>query len=261
MSGSRAGSGKDWLTAGRLDLPAGGGAFAISRLAVGLFLVDQDRHRIAVGSDRKRFVPLRAGDGWILPAGSSGTCEYDDALSFLRVDLSDALLDDVGFEKADFNPVVGSLDPLLVQFVRHAASLRDVPQSLYRDTMNLAVAAHLTQLLLPAPLSSVAIEDRRLRRALAYIHDNLADDLSLDDIASEAAMSRFHFVRAFTAALGTSPLQYVIRERMERAKVLLSTTRAPVAAVAIRVGYDDVSRFGRHFRRSTGLTPAAFRRR
>ncbi|MBY5564595.1 helix-turn-helix domain-containing protein [Rhizobium leguminosarum] len=249
------------MTAGRLDLPAGGGAFAISRLAVGLFLVDQDRHRIAVGSDRKQFVPLRAGDGWILPAGSSGTCEYDDALSFLRVDLSDALLDDVGFEKADFNPVVGSLDPLLVQFVRHAASLRDVPQSLYRDTMNLAVAAHLTQLLLPAPLSSVGIEDRRLRRALAYIHDNLADDLSLDDIASEAAMSRFHFVRAFTAALGTSPLQYVIRERMERAKVLLKTTRVPIAAVAIRVGYDDVSRFGQHFRRNTGITPAAFRRR
>ncbi|WP_246621488.1 MULTISPECIES: AraC family transcriptional regulator [Rhizobium] len=261
MSAPRGVSSGDWLTAGRLDLPAGGGAFAIPRLAIGLFLVDQDRHRIAVGSDRKRVVPLRAGDGWILPAGSSGTCEYDDELSFLRVDLSDALLKDVGFDRAVFNPVVGSLDPLLVQFVRHAASLRDAPQSLYRDTMNLAVAAHLAQLLSPAPLSSIGVEDRRLRRALAYIHDNLTEDLSLDDMASEAAMSRFHFVRIFTAALGTSPLQYVIRERMERAKVLLRTTGVPVAAVAIRVGYDDVSRFGRHFRRSTGLTPAAFRRR
>ncbi|RXT30544.1 AraC family transcriptional regulator [Rhizobium leguminosarum] len=249
------------MTAGRLDLPAGGGAFAISRLAIGLFLVDQDQHRIAVGSDRKRIVPLRAGDGWILPAGSSGTCEYDDALSFLRVDLSDDLLDDVGFDKADFDPVVGSLDPLLVQFVRHAASLRDAPQSLYRDTMNLAVAAHLAQLLSPAPPLSVGIGDRRLRRALVYIHDNLAEDLSLNDMASEAAMSRFHFVRAFAAAFGTSPLQYVIRERMEHAKVLLRTTSVPVATVAIRVGYDDVSRFGRHFRRSTGITPAAFRRR
>jgi AraC family transcriptional regulator len=46
---------------------------------------------------------------------------------------------------------------------------------------------------------------------------------------------------------------------MERAQILLKTTRLPVAEVAARVGYDYVSRFGRHFRRHAGVTPAAFR--
>jgi len=59
--------------------------------------------------------------------------------------------------------------------------------------------------------------------------------------------------------LGLSPLQYVIRTRIESAMVLLRTTRLPVAEIAWRVGYGDVSRFGQHFRRQTGTTPAAFR--
>lgn len=248
------------LIAEALHAPPGGGAFALPRLTVGVFLVDQAGHRIAVGSDRKRSVPLSAGEGWILPAGAAGICEYDDALSYLKLELPKALLDDVGFDRSmGFNPVVGSLDPLLLQFARHAASTTQAVQSLYRDTMNLAVAAHLTHLLAPVPDVASAIEDRRLRRALAYIHDNIAENLSLEDIASEAAMSRFHFVRAFTRALGRSPLQYVIRERMELAKLLLKTTSAPVGIVAAKVGYEDPSRFVRHFRRHTGVTPAAFR--
>lgn len=53
-------------------MTAGGGAVMVFRLVISLFLVDQDRHRIAVGANRKRVVPLRSGDGWILPAGSNG---------------------------------------------------------------------------------------------------------------------------------------------------------------------------------------------
>lgn len=112
----------------------------------------------------------------------------------------------------------------------------------------------------PGRSPALQIDDKRLQRAIAYIHDNLEAELSLDAMASEAAMSRYHFIRAFGRVTGKSPLQYVIGERMELAKVLLRTTRAPIAEVALRVGYEDVSRFGRHFRRSTGLTPGAFRR-
>ena len=125
--------------------------------------------------------------------------------------------------------------------------------------MELALAAHLAHLLSSRTDGAAAVDDRRLQRAVAYIHDNIAEELSLDEIASEAAISRFHFVRAFRKAFGISPYQYVIHERMERAKILLKTTRLPVAEVAARVGYDDVSRFGRHFRRHVGTTPAAFR--
>ncbi len=98
-----------------------------------------------------------------------------------------------------------------------------------------------------------------MRRAIAYIHDNIGEDLTLAAMASEAAMSRFHFARAFTRAVGISPLQYAIRHRVELAKALLRTTDLPVHLVANRVGYDDASRFARHFARHAGMTPQAFR--
>ena len=244
----------------RLDVPSGGGAFVVPRLSVGIFLVDQDSHRIAVGSDKKTFAPLRADEGWILPAGASGVCEYDEPLSFLKLELADALLDDVRFDRShEFDPVVGTMDPLLIQFIRHAALDEDIASSLYRDTMNLALAAHLAHLLSSSRPRTSMVDDKRLRRALAYIHDNLGENLSLAVMASEAAMSRFHFVRAFTRVQGKTPLQYVIHHRMELAKVLLRTTRLPIAAVAANLGYEDASRFGQHFRRHTGTTPGAYR--
>lgn len=248
------------MKAERLDTPPGGGDFVMPCLSLGLFLVDQDRHRITVGSDRRRHIPLKAGEGWILPTGASGICEYDEALSFLKLEMPESLLSDVGFEhSADFAPVVGAFDPLLVQLVQQAVTSAGDPPSLYRETMQLALAAHLARLLAPPKPELAGIEDHRLRRALDYIHDNLASHLSLDDMASEAAMSRFHFVRAFTGAMGKPPLQYVIHQRIELAKLLLRTTRLPIASIAANVGYDDVSRFGQHFRRHTGMTPAAFR--
>ncbi|CDZ68711.1 Transcriptional regulator [Neorhizobium galegae bv. orientalis] len=252
-------AGKARLTAEKLHTPPGGGRFAISRLALGLFLVDQARHRIAIGSDKRLHVPLKAGEGWILPAGATGICEYDEALSFLRLEVPENLLTDVGFEHSDFRPVVGAFDPLLAQLAHQTVSIAGHASALYRETMQLALAAHLAQILAPTQPRLVGIDDRRLHRALDYIHENLTANLSLQDMAAEAAMSRFHFVRAFTRALGRSPLQYVIHERMELAKLLLKTTRLPISSIAARVGYEDVSRFGQRFRRQTGTTPAAFR--
>jgi AraC family transcriptional regulator len=243
-----------------MEVPAGGGAFTLPRLTVGLFLVGQDGHRLALGSDRKRHIPLAAGEGWILPPDSDGVCEFDAPHSYATLELTDSLLIDAGFDTArGFAPAVGKLDPLLAEFVRNAATAGEAP-ALYRDTMDLAAAAHLARLLQPQPPAGADIADRRLRRVLAYIGDNLAKDMSLDALASEAAMSRYHFARAFAKAVGRSPLQYVIGQRMELARTMLRARHAPVAEIALSVGYGDVSRFSRHFRRHVGVTPAAFRK-
>jgi AraC family transcriptional regulator len=243
-----------------MEVPAGGGAFALPRLTVGLFLVGQDSHRLALGSDRKRHIPLAAGEGWILPPDSDGVCEFDQPHSYATLELAGPLLADAGFDsRRGFAPAVGRLDPLLAELVRNAASAGETP-ALYRNTMDLAAAAHLARILQPQPTAGADIADRRLGRVLAYIHDNLAEDMTLDALASEAAMSRYHFARAFAKAVGRSPLQYVIGQRMELARTLLKTGRAPVAEIALRVGYEDVSRFSRHFRRHAGVTPGALRK-
>lgn len=249
------------LIPGLHQVPAGGGAFELPDLTIGVFHRRQDGHEIAVGSDRRLHRPLDVDEGWILPAGSNGLCTYDEALSYSTVAVPAALMKEAGLGSGpDFAPLVGCLDPLLVQLVKTAVQQGDEAPLLYRETMALALATHLAHTLAPSIAPAAFTTDPRLRRALDYIYDHLADDLSLDDMATEAAMSPFHFSRVFKAATGQSPLQYVISERLKLAQMLFRTTSLSVAEIANRAGYEDVSRFGQHFKRATGVTPAAFRR-
>lgn len=243
-----------------LETPAGGGAFSLTKLSIGVFLTDQPGHEIAVGSDKLAHTPLTKDEGFILPAGASGLCHYDNDHAFLSVELDAGLLREVGLERPDaITPQFGAFDPLTLQLARSALDVSHAPSTLYRETMHRALAAHLAQSVQALPGDVAALDDARLRRAVTYIHDHLADDVSLEVLAGEAAMSAFHFARAFKAALGSSPLQYVIGERMRVAGVLLKTTALPVAEIALRVGYEDTSRFGKHFKRAFGSTPAQHR--
>jgi AraC family transcriptional regulator len=238
---------------------AGGGAFTLPRLTLGVFHTSQPTHRLALGTDRRSVLPLMQDQGWILPAGSAGFCEYDSDLDVTTVEFDDALVREVGLAPGDPNlQRVGAHDPLLLHFAL-GAQVFTKSERLYRQTMEQAFALHLAQTLRPMPREEAAVDDQRLRRAVAFIHDNLSKDISLDDLAVLATMSPFHFARAFKAAKGASPLQYVIRARLERAQVLLRSTRLSVAEIAYQVGYQDISRFGQHFKRQTGVTPGAWR--
>lgn len=103
------------------------------------------------------------------------------------------------------------------------------------------------------------LSGRRLRRVLSYIEENHERDLTLEDLAGEAAMSTFHFAREFKRATGTTPHQHLIRLRVERAKALLAESRLPLAEVGLRTGFSHQSHFTRLFRRLTGTTPQSYR--
>ena len=94
---------------------------------------------------------------------------------------------------------------------------------------------------------------------LSYIEVNHEHDLSLEDLAGEAAMSTFHFAREFKRATGTTPHQHLIRLRVERAKALLAESQLPLAEVGLRTGFSHQSHFTRLFRRLTGTTPQSYR--
>ncbi len=247
------------LLAARTKLPAGGGEFKLPRLTLGVFLNDQPTHRLAIGQDRTRDRPLVASQGWILPPGATGICEYDAPLDVMMVEVDSRVLDEVGMTDAEnIAPVVGDIDPLTLQLAM-AAETFTRGGTLYRETMHRALALQLSNTLQPVRHGAVQIEDVRLRRVAEYIHDNLAEDLTLATMADLAAMSGFHFSRSFKSATGHSPLQYVIAARIDMAKVLLKTTKLTVAEICYRTGYNDVSRFGQHFKRATGVTPAQFK--
>lgn len=247
------------LNAKLTSFPAGGGAFKLERLTIGIFRNDQPTHRFSLGKDKTENIPLKANQGWILPPGATGICTYDIPLDVMMVEVAPRVLSEVGMANPEnIAPVVGDLDPLTLQLAMGAENFNK-GGTLYRETMHRALAVQLTNALPTMEDRIRTIEDVRLRRVVEYIHDNLAENMTLESMSGLAAMSGFHFSRAFKAATGKSPLQYVIAERISLAKVLLKTTSLTVSEICFRTGYNDLSRFGTHFKRATGATPASFR--
>jgi AraC family transcriptional regulator len=85
-------------------------------------------------------------------------------------------------------------------------------------------------------------------------------DLSLEQLASVACLSRFHFARAFKAAVGRSPHRYVSARRLERAKALLAREDRPLADIALALNFSCQANFTRAFAQATGQTPGRYRR-
>ena len=101
---------------------------------------------------------------------------------------------------------------------------------------------------------------KRLERVYAAIHRDPAHAWSLDDLAEEAALSRFHFHRVFAAMTGETVAEAVRRVRLNRAAQALARGDAPVAAVGRASGYPNAASFARAFRAAYGVTPGTFRR-
>jgi AraC family transcriptional regulator len=106
----------------------------------------------------------------------------------------------------------------------------------------------------------VGVLDRRIiDRVTEYVDADLAATITLDRMADVAALSPFHFARAFKATTGLAPHRFVTARRLEAAKVALLTSNVSVVRVAHQVGFSNVSHFRRVFRRELGVTPGQLR--
>jgi AraC family transcriptional regulator len=95
---------------------------------------------------------------------------------------------------------------------------------------------------------------------LDYIEANIEGNLTLDELASIACLSRFHFARAFKLAMGQPPHRYVSAKRMERAKALLAKGDRPIVDIALALGFSSQANFSRAFQLIAGQAPGQFRR-
>lgn len=95
---------------------------------------------------------------------------------------------------------------------------------------------------------------RRLLVALDFLHSHYADALSLDQLAAAACMSKFHFLRMFSAAFRKTPHEYLSDIRMQKARELLCSGY-PAGETALMTGFGDQSSFSRAFRKHFGTTP------
>lgn len=93
-----------------------------------------------------------------------------------------------------------------------------------------------------------------------FIAGNIEQALRVDDLAMLAGLSRFHFLRCFKRATGSSPLQYILARRVEHAAALLAAHEASIAEVAYAAGFSSQSHLNATFKRHVGMTPGAYRR-
>lgn len=100
----------------------------------------------------------------------------------------------------------------------------------------------------------------RVSQVVRTIERRLEEKLSLNDLASEADLSPYHFLRAFESVTGVTPHQYILRARLREAAVQLKDSPEKIVDIAMNCGFGDVSNFNRNFRAEFGASPREWRR-
>jgi len=185
----------------------------------------------------------------------------------------------LGCDLRPFNPLIATLPRLLhlpaaadgawiSQAMRQAvdasqnkrpggdAVLERISEMMFVD----AVRRHVERLPDASTGWLAGLRDRHVGRALALIHENPARPWTIDALADEIALSRSAFYERFVRFIGQPPMQYLTQWRMQAAANLLRQSRAPVASIALDVGYESEAAFSRAFKRLVGTPPASWRR-
>jgi AraC-like DNA-binding protein len=104
----------------------------------------------------------------------------------------------------------------------------------------------------------IATNNNPLAYVIGYIKANLNEKISIDSLSNKACMSKATFYRLFKRELGISPNDYILAEKMNRAKELLARPGNKIAAISYELGFSDSNYFIRAFKKIVGVTPGAF---
>ena len=161
-------------------------------------------------------------------------------------------------QPTDLNDLVVR-DPLAELLARTLVKSSSTTDGLYAESVGQTLVMHIARMELSQPTAS-ALPKWRLKRVLEYVNAHLDEALSLADLAAVAGLSRMHFAGQFRAATGYRPHDYLLYQRIESAKSMLSGTDVPLAEVALSVGFQAQAHFSTVFKRLTGQSPARWRR-
>jgi AraC family transcriptional regulator len=206
------------------------------------------------------------GDVDVIPAGLPSTWEDGAPSTFMDVNLNPSFVQSTAVAMG-LNPDRASIEP---QLSVHDAQISHIFWALkaelemsqplgrlYADSLGVALAAHLLRRYAPVAPRRIAsgLPKRRLQRVMDYIHDHLAQDLSLAELAEIASMSPSHFKVLFKQSIGLPVHQYVVRSRVEYASTLIGRGKLPLSDVALQAGFANQSHMARWMKRVTGRTP------
>jgi len=146
----------------------------------------------------------------------------------------------------------------------HAEMLAGFPSGrLFLDSIEQAMAVALVSgqavKSRPVTISRGGLGSSRLRRITDLVHARLEDELGLDELAQSVGLSTAHFARMFRKSTGETPHQFVLRNRLERAKAMLRAPDMRVLAVAVACGFKTQQHFAQAFRSVYGVSPTEYR--
>jgi len=219
--------------------------------------------------------PLPTGSISLIPAGSAVLADWQGNRDLLRIYLKPSIVARVATESFKFDSTRTVVPPI---YFLDAPGLRSAIMAVYHELrvgggegeqllveslaiiLSVHLIRHITGMHRP-PLRAEAVLPRpKLHTVIEYIMENVEAGPTLEQMASVANLSPYHFVRQFKAATGLTPYQYVIHRRVERAQQLLQKNgELSLAEVAVRTGFSDQSHFTSLFKRIIGVTPGQFR--
>lgn len=106
--------------------------------------------------------------------------------------------------------------------------------------------------------ASSKFDHRQVKIIDRYIEDNIGDSIAVEDLADLLGCSKFYFLREFKKLMGVTPYQYLMNQRLEQARIALSSNSVNIALTAHDLGFNDQSHFTRAFKNHFGMTPGQF---
>jgi AraC family transcriptional regulator len=225
------------------------------------------------GQTRRNFI--QPGIACICPEGTDENVSgITSPIECLHIFLPPTLIQKSALEDYDIDPAKARLaysgglrDAILHQIAMHIHSVagRGVEQAdrLFLDGMQASLAAHLLRNYSidrwSPPAKAPNIDARRLERVLDLIEARFAENITLRDLAAEAHLSDFHFLRLFREATGLPPHRYVTYRRVQEAQKRLALNHSSLADIALETGFGSQGNFIRAFRNAAGLTPGQYR--
>jgi AraC family transcriptional regulator len=220
----------------------------------------------------RRHERVHPGQVWIVPRHLTHYCAFGGPHAGVLLSIGHTVL-----ERHTHVLSVGQLSELAPQINIEDAQLRytllgllavvkeqATPTALLADLLIQAVCirtlTHYGRPGLSLPKLRGSLPAASLRRVLDYINSNLGKNLRLSELATICDTSLYHFVTLFKQSTGTTPYQYVLRRRIERAQKMLVERQPSILEVSLSLGFEHPNNFARTFRRLTGVTPKQFRR-
>ena len=235
-----------------------------------LLLSEGNRQKITrIGEQESEKSQLK-GEFWICSARTSGLWAWESTDESLMFAIEPCLFDRIAEEvsgvdssRIELLDTIGARDPQIQAIADLFQAELDgggLGESLYTESLIQVLMIHLLRhysTLRPKHQPTVErLSNQRLQPVVDYIHSHLDRSINLAELAAVANMSQYHFCRSFKHSRGIAPYQYVLQQRMEKAKELLHQGKYTIAEISAIAGCADQSRFSKQFKRHFGIAPS-----